>query len=139
MIDAALQPLKQWFDGLDPQSFAYQNLLGVDRWLTDWVPVRTGFTDIGTPTITTRIRQVGRKVEGQVRIVPATSIATSAGTSYIGCPIAAEGLGGMVTMFNATTMVAVGSGGIDVANSRIHLPSQVANGSTFVISFWYEV
>ena len=136
MID---DDIKQWFLQLNPQSFAYLNLAGIDRWETSWTPTRTGWTDVGTPSVTGRFRIVGRKCEFQIKVVPSTSIATTAGTSYTDLPMAAAGLAGDVTMYNATTNVAVGNGGIDVANSRCHLPSQSASSSTFTIKGEYEV
>lgn len=118
-------------------SFAWLNLLGQDRW-TDWTPTRTGWTDVGTPTVTGRYREVGRKREFQVKVTPGTSIATTAGTSYISLPGTATGLAGSGTMQNITANTAVGVCVIDVANSRCYVPSQLASGNTFVISGWFE-
>jgi len=42
-------------------------------------------------------------------------------------------------MVNTTTNVAVGVCVVDVANSRIYVPSQSATGNTLVITGWYEV
>ncbi len=124
---------------IDEKSFARKDLAGTDRWETSWAPVRTGWTDVDPPTVTGRFRVVGKQCFGQVKVVPGTSIATTAGTSYIALPIQAKGFGGTVTMFNTTTKVAEGVGGIDVANSRAHLPSVSATGDTEIITFWYEV
>ena len=139
MIDALLEQMKQWFMQLNVQGWAYANLVGQDRWETSWTPARTGWTDVGTPTVTGRFRIVGRKCEFQQRVVPGTTVATTAGTSYTNLPVAATGLAGSVTMFNATTNVAVGVGGIDVTNSRCYVPTQAASGNTFLISGWIEV
>ena len=121
---------------VDSKSFAYLDLIGQDKWIS-WSPVRTGWTDVGTPTVTGRFRVSGKQCFFQVKVVPSTSIATTAGTSYIALPIPAKGFGGDVTMFNATTNIAVGSGG--VTNSRAHVPTQAANGNTFVIAGWHEI
>lgn len=118
-------------------SFAWLNLIGQDKW-SEFTTARTGWTDVGTPTVTARYRLVGKKCEFQVKVVPSTSIATTAGTSYISLPVAATGYGGSVTMVNTSTNVAVGVGVIDVNNSRAYVPSQTASGNTFVISGWCE-
>lgn len=134
-----IQALLQWFDQLAPQSWAYQNLLGIDRWDSSWVPSRTGWTDVGTPTVTARTRIIGRLCEAQVKVVPATSIATTAGTSYIALPVTAAGLSGIGVMTNLTTNVAVGVCHVDVANSRVYVPTQAASGNTFTIFVSYEI
>jgi len=139
MIDEELQPLKRWFEQLDPQSFSSQDLIGQSRWLTDWTPVRTSWTDVGTPVVTGRYRIVGRACEFQVKVVPGTTIATTAGTSYIGLPVAAAGLAGEATMQDITTNVAVGVCVIDTVNSRAYVPTQGASGDTFVVAGKFEV
>lgn len=123
---------------VDSKSFAYLDLIGQDKWIS-WSPVRTGWTDVGTPTVTGRFKVSGKQCFFQVKVVPSTSIATTAGTSYIALPITAKGFGGDVTMFNATTNIAVGSGGVDATNSRAHVPTQAASGNTFAIAGWYEI
>jgi hypothetical protein len=122
----------------EPQSFVAREGNGRDRWET-WTPVRTGWTDVGTPTVAGRFRVVGRQCFFQVLVTPATSVATTAGTSYIGLPIGAEGYGGDVNMANTVTLAAVGSGMIDVTNSRCYVPTQGATGNPLAICGWYEV
>ena len=135
-IEAQLEEL---FRALRRYSFAWLNLIGQDRWM-DFTVTRSGFTEIGTPTLTGRFLAVGRLRFFQVQIVPGTTIASVAGTSYIGLPVTpAAGFGGNVTMFNATTNVAVGTGGIDVANSRAYMPAQAATGNTLDVAAWYEI
>lgn len=128
------------FDNTDisQQSFAYADLTGSDAW-SPWTPIRTGWTDVGTPTVTGRFKVVGKQCFIQVKVVPSTSIATTAGTSYIALPIAAKGFSGAVAMYNATTNIIVGMSGIDVTNSRAHLPTQGASGNTFAIFGQYEI
>ena len=129
------------FDDLPLQvkAWAYKNLLGQDRWETNWTPVGTGFTNVGTPTLTGRFRLPGRKCEFQVKIVPATTTATVAGTSYIALPVAAAGIAGGGVMENTTTNVAIGTCSFDITNSRVYLPAQAATGNTMTIYGSYEV
>lgn len=124
---------------LAEQSFAWADLTGRDKWQTTWTPVDTGWTKVGTATFTGRFKVVGKQCIFQVKVAPGTTVATVAGTSYIACAIAAAGLAGDVKMFNATTNVGVGIGGIDVANSRIHVPTIAATGNTLTIDGWHEI
>ena len=121
------------------QSFAWADLTGTDKWITIWAPVRTGWTDIGSPTVTSRLRGVGRQCFIQVMIVPGTTVATTAGTSYIALPLTATGMGGDGSMMNITTLIGVGLCAIDSTNSRIYVPTQAATGNTLVIAAWFEV
>ena len=121
-----------------PQSFAYRDLLGRDKWEA-WTPTRTLWTDVGTPTISARYRVVGRQCFIQIYVDPTTSIATTAGSSYTDLPIAAKGLAGAGSMVNMTTNVAVGSCVVDVTNSRLYVPTLIASGNNFAIAAWYEV
>lgn len=118
----------------------YGSVPGVGVW-SAFTPTRTGWTDIGTPTVTGRKCQIGNMCFFQVQVIPATTTATVAGTSYIALPITAgaSGLCGDVSMMNLTTLVGVGSGVIDVANSRAYVPSQGATGNTLTIFGQYEV
>ena len=120
------------------QSFAFSDLTGKDKW-TAWTPARTGWTDIGTPTVSGRFRVVGKQCFFQVKVVPATTVATVAGTSYIALPVRAAGLAGDGSMMNLTTLVAVGVLAFDIANSRAYVPSQAATGNTLTIAGWYEL
>jgi len=119
------------------ESFAYNDLVGQGKW-ENWTPTFS-LTAVGTPTYSGRFRQLGRCVQFQVKIVPATSIATTAGTSYMDLPVVAKGYAGIATMTNDTTNVAVGVAHIDVANSRCYPPTQGASGNTFTLSGFYEV
>ena len=122
---------------VDQSSFAYNDLIGMDRWQS--FTVSASVTVVGTPTYTGRFRIVGRSCFFQISAVSDTSIATTAGTSYFELPVAAKGTGGMAVMTNDTSNVAVGVCHIDVATSRVYPPSQVASGNTFVIAGWHEV
>lgn len=121
-----------------PDTFVAREGNGRDAWET-WSPNRGGWTDVGSPTVAGRWQQRGRLVLAQVRVTPETTCATTAGTSYVALPIAATGFGGCFVMVNATTNVAVGVCVVDVANSRIYVPTQSATGNTLVITGWYEV
>lgn len=121
----------------DPKSFAYRDLLGIDRW--EPFTVSASLTTVGATTYAGRYRIVGRQCFFQVSLVAATSIATTAGTHYVTLPIAAQGIGGSAAMTNDTTNVAVGVCHIDQATSRCYLPTQGASGNTFNVCGWYEI
>lgn len=120
------------------EGFAYRDLLSVDQWETGWT-VSASLTVVGTPTYTGRYRVVGKQCFFQISAVSSTSIASTAGTHYFTLPIEAKGIGGVATMTNDTTNVAVGVCHIDVSTSRCYVPSQVASGNTFTICGWYEI
>lgn len=106
---------------------------------TAFTAARTGWTDVGTPTVTARYCQISRICYFQVRAVPDTSVATVAGTSYITLPRTAAGLAGEGSMVDLVTLVGIGSCVIDVANSRVYVPTQTATADTLLISGWFEV
>lgn len=130
--------LDNWFLSLKKENFAYKDLIGQDQWV-EWTPVRTSWTDVGTPTVTARYRVVGRQCFFQIKVVPGTTVATTAGTSYINLPQTATGLAGSGEMQNATTFVAIGTCVIDKTNSRLYVPSQAATGNTILLSGWFEI
>lgn len=125
-----------WF--YDDKSFAWNNLLGQDKW-TDWTPVFGSLTVVGGTTYAGRYRVIGRSVEFQVKFSAATSIASIAGTDYLNLPIAAVGYAGTGVMTNDTTNIAVGLCHIDVATSRCYLPTQAASGNVFNMCGAYEI
>jgi hypothetical protein len=122
---------------IDPASFAYRDLLGIDRW--ESFTVTASITLVGDATYSGRYRFVGRQCFFQISAVASTSIETTAGTSYFNLPIAAKGIGGVANMTNASTNVAVGVCVIDVANSRVYPPTQAASADTFHIVGWFEI
>lgn len=122
---------------IDPSSFAWRDLLGIDRW--ESFTVVASLTEVGTPTLTGRYHDVGRQCFFQVEIDPDTSIASTAGTHYVELPKTAGGIGGVATMTNGTTNIAVGVCHVDVATSRCYLPAQAASGNTFVVAGWFEI
>lgn len=114
---------------------------GNQAW-TNFTPVTSGFTVVGTPTYTGRYRTIGRKCEFQIQFNSTTTIATVAGTSYIELPVQPvtnQLLSGLVVMSNKTTNVAVGIGHVDVTNLRAYLPAQAASGNTFTVYGEYEI
>ena len=134
MLDESLkldEPLKR-------ESFAFKDLKGWDNW-ESWTPVRVGWTDIGTPTVNGRFHVIGRQCFFQVEVIPGTTVATTAGTSYVELPITAEGYGGDANMIDRTTFISIGACAFDVTNSRVYVPSQVATGDTLVVAGWYEI
>jgi hypothetical protein len=122
---------------LNEPGFAYRDLLGLDRWYS-WKPVRTSWTDVGTPTVTGYFHIVGKQVFFQIKVVPSTSVATTAGTSYVSLPIQAKGFG-EGSMQNRTTNIVIGSCVIDETNSRVYVPSLAASGNTVNIAGWYQI
>lgn len=117
-------------------SFAFKDLIGQDGW-TIWTPDYS-FTTATSLVVSGRYRIVGRQCFWQVKST-GTSLATTAGTSYISFPITALGLGGYGTMQNATTKIAVGTGPIIVADNKFYPPTQGASANNFLFSGWYEV
>ena len=106
-----------------------------------WTPTRTGWTDVGTPTVTARYCQNGKIVFFQIKVVPGTTVATVTGTSYVSLPVAvgASALAGDGSMMNITTLIGVGNCAFDAANGRFYVPTQTATGNTLTIGGWYEV
>lgn len=107
---------------------------------SSWTPTRTGWTDVGAPTVTARYTQIGNIVHFQVKVVPGTTVATVAGTSYISLPVAANasGITGDGSMMNLTTLIGVGVCTFDVVNSRCYVPTQTGTANTLTIGGWYE-
>ena len=124
-------------DYVDQRSFSWRDLFGIDRWESFTVAV--SLVVVGTPTYTGRYRIVGRQCFFQVTLVATTSIASTAGTHYVTLPITAGGLGGVATMTNDTTNIAVGVCHLDVATSRAYLPTQAASANTFTVAGWFEI
>jgi hypothetical protein len=128
------------FDDLhiDQTSQSFRDLLSQDRW-SAFTPVFGSLTVVGATTYTGRYHISGATFEGQVKFLAATSIASVAGTDYLTLPKAAKGLSGFGVMTNDTTNVAVGLCHLDVATSRLYLPTQTASGNTFLLYFKYEI
>ena len=128
-----------YFDNVevDTKSFAYTDLLGVDRW-ESFTPSFTSLTVVGATNYSGRYRVVGRSVQFQVQFSAATSVASTAGTTYLTLPIPAKALAGMATMTNDTTNVAVGICHIDTATSRCYTPTLLASGNVFNLFGVYE-
>jgi hypothetical protein len=117
---------------LDQKSYAFNDLIGQDRWLA-FTPVFGSLTVVGATTY------VGRSVQFQVTFKAATTIASVAGTDYLTLPIAAKGIAGIATMTNDTTNIAVGVCHIDTTTSRCYLPTQAASANTFTLCGSYEI
>ena len=118
--------------------FAYNDLLGQDRWIA-WTPVFGSLTVIGATAYTGRFRIVGRWCQFQVQFSAATSVASVAGTDYLNLPITAKGLAGIATMTDNSTNKSVGTCHIDVTNSRCWLPTQTASADVFNLCGSYEI
>lgn len=128
------------FDDLaiDPASFSMRDLQGQDAWVA-FVPVFGSLTVIGATTYSGRMRIVGAQVFVQVKFSAATSIASTAGTDYLNSPVAMNGLAGHAVMSNDSSNIAVGNCHVDVATSRIYLPSQSASANVFNLAGWFEI
>ena len=122
---------------LNQPGFAYRDLLSQDSW--DSFTVTAVLTLVGAATYVGRYRFVGAQCQFQITAVAATSIASTAGTSYFNLPVAAKGATGIAVMTNDTTNIAVGVCHVDVSTSRCYLPSQSASGNTFNVCGSYEV
>ena len=133
-------PMPNSFDGvtIDNKSFSWNDLLGQDFW-SAFTPLFGSLTVIGATIYTGRLRVVGASCQFQVSFKAATSIASTAGTDYLTLPIPAKGIGGIATMTNDTTNIAVGVCHVDAATSRCYLPTQAASANTFTLAGWYEI
>lgn len=123
---------------VDVKSFAFRDIVGQDRWET-FTPSFTSLTVSGATSYSGRHRIVGKSCFFQVQFSAATSIASTAGTTYLTLPITTKGLSGLATMMNKTTNVAVGVCVIDATNSRCYIPTQTTSGNTFLLAGWFEI
>jgi hypothetical protein len=119
------------------KGFSYRDIIGRDKW-ESFTPVFTSLTVVGATSYTGRWRRVGKSIEFQVQFSAATSIASTAGTTYLALPVNAAGLSGIAVMTNSTTNIAVGVCHIDVTNSRCYIPTQGASGDVFHLCGSYE-
>lgn len=122
----------------DEDSFAYRDLIGLDTW-EKFTPVFGALTVVGATSYSGRMRRVGAQMFFQVQFSAATSIASTASVDYLTAPFTMKGLAGHAVMSNDSTNVAVGNCHVDVATSRIYLPSQAASGNVFNLAGWAEV
>lgn len=116
--------------------FAYLDLIGQGKWET-WT-VTYSFATATALTVSGRFLIVGNICFFQVKST-GTSLATTAGTSYIDMPVTAKGYGGGGMMFNDTTHVNVGTGNVSVSGNKFYPPTQGASGNDFVFTGSYEV
>ena len=123
---------------LDPRSFSWRDIRGQDTW-TAFTPSFTSLTVVGATTYTGRFRVVGKQCFFQVTLLAATSIASTAGTTYLTLPITSRGIAGEGSMNNLSTNISLGDCVIDATNGRCYLPTQVASANTFSIAGWYEI
>lgn len=128
------------FDDLDidEKSFAYKDLISLERW-ESFTPTFSSLTTVGATSYTGRYRIVGRACQFQIKLSAATSVASTAGTTYGALPVPAKGVAGTAVMSNDTTKVAVGVCHIDATNSRCYLPAQAASGNVFTVCGSYEI
>ena len=130
-------------NGLDDKflniaGFSYRDIIGQDRW-EPFTPIFTSLAVVGATTYAGRFRTVGRQCFFQITLLAATSIASTAGTTYLALPVTAKGIAGEASMTNMTTNIAVGDCVIRPDLGICVLPTQIASGNTFSIAGWYEV
>lgn len=89
---------------------------------TEWTPTFTNLTTVGTPTITGRYYKIGQKLcFFSVRIVPATSTTSTAGTTYISnLPVTAREYG---PCFALSGNLGSNAGMIDSSTNRVYVPA----------------
>ena len=101
-----------------------------------WTPNLTNMTVVGSPAVAGTYTRIGRLVYIECR-VSSTSIASTAGTSYIsGLPFAAVQVSSFIAI-NASSSVALGSGQVNV--TILYTPSFSATAATISCSGSYEV
>jgi hypothetical protein len=101
-----------------------------------WTPNLTNMTVVGSPTVAGTYTKIGRMVYFECR-VSATSIASTAGTSYIsGLPFTAGQVSAFIAI-NASSSVALGSG--QVNGTFLYTPTFAPLGATISCSGSYEV
>lgn len=114
---------------------------GTDGTFNSFTTTRTGWVDVGSPTVTARYTIAGHVCFFEIKVVPATTTATTAGTSYCSLPVAAAAasITGDASMTDLTTFISVGNCVIDKTNSRVYVPTQGATADSVVLAGWYEV
>ena len=124
---------------IDTKGFAYRDILGLDRWDPYTVTASTFIS--GNVSTVGRFRLIGKECQFQVALSASVSVSSTAGVHFVNLPTVAKGLGGIATMTDATTKVAVGICHIEVSTTpgRVYLPTQAASGDIFKICGRYEV
>jgi hypothetical protein len=101
-----------------------------------WTPNLTNMTVVGSPSVAGTYTKIGRFVYFECR-VSSTSIASTAGTSYIsGLPFTAGQVSSFIAI-NASSSVALGSG--QVNGTILYTPTFSPLGATISCSGSYEV
>lgn len=99
---------------------------------TDWTPAFVNLTIVGTPSITGKYYRNGRFIDFWVKVVPATSTTSVAGTTYISTPP-------FTITTDAVCHALAGTTGIDAgicraADNRIYVPSWAALATPLTIT-----
>lgn len=105
-----------------------------------WTPVLSSFTIVGTPTVTGIYIKVGQHIYFSIKIVPATSTACTAGTSYINLPYTATTFASAnVGAADITTNIGLNTIGVISASTNfVFPPAWGVTGNTIVISGTYR-
>jgi hypothetical protein len=86
-----------------------------------WNPVFTNLTQVGAATITGRYYKLSQYlVFFKVTITPATSVSSTAGTTYCDFPVTMQGNGACLSVGN---LLGGGSGMCDASSNRIYIPA----------------
>lgn len=87
---------------------------------TEWTPTFSNLTQVGTPTITGFYYKVGSLVYFRVKIVPATSTSSTAGTTFINnFPLVMQGDGACA---DVSGLLGGTLGMCDQASNNIYVP-----------------
>lgn len=91
---------------------------------TSWTPTFTNLTISGTPTITGKYFKIGALTYFWVRIVPATSTTSTAGTTYIdNFPLSVVSDGACLAV---SGLLGGSAGQIEAGTNRIYVPAWLA-------------
>ena len=105
---------------------------------TEWTPTFTSLTTVGTPTITGRYYKIGQRLcFFSVRIVPATSTSSTAGTTYISnLPVSAREFG---MCFALSGNLGSNAGMVDSTTNRVYVPAWSAVTVPLVVVGMVEI
>ena len=102
-----------------------------------WTPVLVGWTNVGTPTVTGRYVRIGLLIYVEALIIPATTCASTAPTSYItGLPFSAA-VSSVCTWANASSGLGLGTG-LLYTTGWLYAPTISATANQITVSGTYR-
>ncbi len=106
-----------------------------------FLPALSGWTNVGSPTITAEWIRTANEVRVTINIVPGTSISTTAVTSTItGLPFAvAVDFSSSLNVINATVLTSLGNALALKNTTTIQMPAISVTGDTIIISGTYTL